>query len=162
MVFVVLGTQPFQMNRLLMMVDELIEHGKLNENVFAQIGSSNYVPKYFQYKRFLSQSEFDAKIAECRVLLTHCGVGTIISGLQRKKPIIVVPRLSKYKEHVDDHQMEIAKTFVAQNYVLEYIDGEDLGDYFVRLDHYKFEPYTSEKAKMCATISTFLQNLCKN
>lgn len=162
MVFVVLGTQPFQMNRLLIMVDELIEHGKLKENVFAQIGSSNYVPKYFQYKRFLSQSEFDTKMSECRVLLTHCGVGTIISGLKKNKPIIVVPRLAKYREHVDDHQMEIAKTFEEKDYVLEYIDGKDLGDYFLRLDHYKFESYTSEKAKMCATISAFLENLCKN
>ena len=52
------------------------------------------------------------KIRECDVLITHSGVATIIAGLKNDKKVIVVPRLAKYGEHVDDHQVQIAESFL--------------------------------------------------
>ena len=42
MIFITLGSQKFQFNRLLRAVDELIEKGVIDDTVFAQIGYSDY------------------------------------------------------------------------------------------------------------------------
>lgn len=53
-IFITLGSQKFQFNRLLRAVDELCEKGTVDaEDVFAQIGYSDYLPKNFSYKKFL-------------------------------------------------------------------------------------------------------------
>ena len=53
MIFVTLGSQKFQFNRILMEIDQLIEDKYLTENVFAQTGYSDYEPKHYKYKNFL-------------------------------------------------------------------------------------------------------------
>lgn len=96
----------------------MISQGRLKETVFAQIGYSDYRPQNYEFIDFLPKDKFEEKIEECSLLITHSGVSSIISGLNKNKPIIVYPRLKKYKEHVDDHQLEIAKSFADLNYVL--------------------------------------------
>ena len=61
MIFITLGSQKFQFNRLLQAVDELIEKGVIDDEVFAQIGYSDYEPKHFEYKQFLDREEFAAQ-----------------------------------------------------------------------------------------------------
>ena len=58
MVFVAVGTQKFQFNRLLKAVDDLVEQGCLEGEVFAQIGHSDYVPRKYAYKDFISKDDF--------------------------------------------------------------------------------------------------------
>ena len=88
MIFVALGTQKFQFNRLLQMIDQLLVDGKITEPVFAQIGNSDYAPQNFQYASFLDKREFEEKIEECDVLITHSGVATIIAGLKNEKKVM--------------------------------------------------------------------------
>ena len=61
MIFITLGSQKFQFNRLLKKVDELIGEGVVKDDVFAQIGASDYKPKNYAYKEFLSREEFVEK-----------------------------------------------------------------------------------------------------
>ena len=63
MIFVVLGTQKFQLNRLLMKLDALIEDDKIKDEVFAQIGSSDYIPKHYKYTRFLDRDSFERMLS---------------------------------------------------------------------------------------------------
>ena len=58
MIFITLGSQKFQFNRLLKAIDKLIADGKITDEVFAQIGYSDYIPVHFQYKTFLDREEF--------------------------------------------------------------------------------------------------------
>lgn len=96
------------MNRLLKQVDEDLKNSMLEETVFAQTGYSNYVPKYYEHVRFLDFSLFEEKMSGCNIFITHAGTGNIVTAIQYQKPMIVVPRLKRYGEHVDDHQKEIA------------------------------------------------------
>lgn len=118
MIFVTVGTQKFQYNRLIEQVDLLCSKGIIKEKVVAQIGGSTYVPKNFPYRRYLDEKTFDKLIDRCDILITHSGVGTILKGLKHKKPIIVCPRHKKYDEHVDDHQVEIGVKFSEQGYTV--------------------------------------------
>ncbi|MBU7540929.1 beta(1,3)galactosyltransferase EpsH, partial [Levilactobacillus brevis] len=85
MIFVTVGTQKFQMNRLLEKLDDLIRDGKITERVFAQIGYSDYKPQKCDYMPFLDESIFNKKTSECSLIITHAGVGNIISGLLKNK-----------------------------------------------------------------------------
>lgn len=49
MIFITLGSQKFQFNRLLQAVDQLIEKSVIEDEVFAQIGYSDYQPKHYAY-----------------------------------------------------------------------------------------------------------------
>ena len=82
MIFVAVGTQKFQLNRLLREIDELVKRGEISEEVFAQTGYSEYEPRNYNYKPFLDRDEFVKAIVESNLLITHSGVGTIITGLK--------------------------------------------------------------------------------
>ena len=111
MIFITLGSQKFQFNRLLKAVDEL----NLKEEIFAQIGYSDYIPKNFKYKRFMDRNEFSSYINKSDVIITHGGTGAIMGALKKGKKVIAVPRLSEYGEHVDDHQLQIIEEFKELN-----------------------------------------------
>ena len=58
-IFITLGSQIFQFNRLLKAVDELCEKKIIkSQNVFAQIGYSDYIPKNYKYENFLDRDKF--------------------------------------------------------------------------------------------------------
>lgn len=159
MIFVAVGTQKFQLNRLLILIDNLIENKIITDEVFAQIGNCDYIPKNYRYADFLDKSSFDEYISKCRLLITHSGVGTIISGINSKKPVIVFPRLKKYNEHVDDHQLQIAQSFTELNYVLMCGENDSLEKLIEQSETHKFDRYISQRKNMISRIDKFLQSI---
>lgn len=122
MIFVTVGTQKFQLNRLL----ELLDDEEIDEEIFAQIGFSTYRPNNFESRKFLSSKEFESYIQKSSLVITHAGVGSILTAMKYDKPILVFPRLKKYGEHVDDHQLQIAETFTEKKYVKMYTEKKSL------------------------------------
>ena len=111
-IYITLGSQKFQFNRLLKAMDELCETGTVDaEDVFAQIGYSDYLPKNYNFKKFLGRSEFSKEMEKADIVITHGGTGAIIGAVKMGKKVIAVPRLAKYGEHVDDHQIQIVRQF---------------------------------------------------
>jgi len=159
MVFVVLGTQGFQMNRLLAQVDGLVSSGRVVDPVIAQIGHSDYEPKSFPFQRFLDKTEFDRLISGADLIITHGGVSTIIKALKCRKPVIVCPRLAKYREHVDDHQREIARAFAKKGFVLCCEEGDDLGVMIESCKDREFPEYVSQTNDITRIINEFLSAL---
>lgn len=100
------------------MVDRLVEEGVLQGRVFAQIGYSSYVPRHYACSDFMSPEEYNQCIEEADLIIAHAGVGTIMNCLSGSKRLIVVPRTQLHKEHVDDHQFEIADAFAEKGYLL--------------------------------------------
>ena len=157
MIFVVLGTQKFQCNRLLQEIDKLIEEGKITEPVFAQIGHSDYIPKNYMYTNFVQKEEFEDKISACNLLITHSGVGTILNGINLKKPIIVFPRLKKYREHVDDHQLDIARAFSKKKLVLMCGENDSLDKLIKESHSFEFGTYVANQGKVVEVINAFIK-----
>lgn len=73
MIFITTGSRSFQFNRLLKAVDEAIENGLITDSVFAQIGSSDYKIKNYEYVEFLDREKFNASLNSCDVVLTYGG-----------------------------------------------------------------------------------------
>lgn len=156
MIFITLGSQKFQFNRLLKKVDELAEQGIINEEVFAQIGTSDYKPKNYVYKEFLSREEFEKKINLCNLIITHGGTGTIIGAVKKGKKVIAVPRLAKYGEHVDDHQLQILDQFKQLNLICACKDCEELVRALKEIKNKEFEKYQSNTKTIVSSIEKFI------
>lgn len=159
MIFVSVGTQKFQMNRLLSELDSLVGQGVITEEVFAQRGSSDYIPKNFETKEFLSKEEFGKKLSECSLLVTHSGVATIMEGIKQRKPVVVVPRLAKYGEHVDDHQKQIAESFSEKKFVLTCPESESLGSVIKQAEQFQFSEYVSMRGNVLETINNYIASV---
>ena len=145
MILVTVGTQKFQMDRLIKAVDELAGSGILNENFFIQSGHSTYTPQHCRYAAFLKKEEMEEKIDGCSILLSHAGVGSILMGLKRGKKVLVVPRMQKFGEHVDDHQIEIAESFAKAGYIKMVTDTETLAEAIVHCDAWTPQVFQSNK-----------------
>lgn len=159
MIFVAVGTQKFQFDRLLKAIDVLIDDGLLDEEVYAQIGYSNHVPEHYHFDKMMDKSKYDSMIKKCDLLVTHSGVGTIVLGLKYSKPVIVVPRLKRYGEHIDDHQIQIADAFSDRNLVLKCEDTEDLIASIKEARSHRFDRYISKNDVVIREIESFLSGL---
>lgn len=85
MIFVTLGSQKFQFNRLLKEIDILVKEKIIKDDVFAQIGYSDYLPQNYQYKKFLNRDEFAEMEGKADVVITHGGTGAIIGAVKKAR-----------------------------------------------------------------------------
>lgn len=158
MIFITLGTQKFQFDRLLKKIDDMKKNGIINEEIYAQIGESTYVPETYEFEKFVDKDDFMMYMKKADVIITHSGVGTIIKGLNLNKKVIVVPRLKKFKEHVDDHQLEIAKSFSDKNFVLSTDENIDnLEKVLKDIKKHKFSKYISSNENIQRLIINFIE-----
>lgn len=157
MIFVTLGSQKFQFNRLLKAVDELCEKKIITEDVFAQIGYSDYLPKYFKYSKFLDRDEFAKRMEEADTVITHGGTGAIIGAVKKGKKVIAVPRLSKYGEHVDDHQLQLIEQFDELDLICPCNDVENLAQAFDIVKKSKYKEYVSNTNRIIESIAKFIE-----
>ncbi len=159
MIFITLGSQKFQFDRLLKKVDELIDAKIITDKVVAQTGASTYVPKNYEYVKFMGREAFAQTMDESSVVITHGGTGVIIGAVKKGKKVIAVPRLAKYGEHVDDHQLQLLKQFDELNIICACYELEKLGDMYEGLADRQFRPYVSNTHVIIDSIEEYLQTL---
>ncbi len=157
MVFVTLGSQKFQFNRLLKKVDELLEQGVINDEVFAQSGYSDYSPEHYCCKQFLSRDEFAEMETEADIVITHGGTGAIIGAVKKGKKVIAIPRLEKYGEHVDDHQIQLIKQFDEMRIIEACYEMDKLGEAFKKSKITTYKKYDSNTTKIIESIERFIE-----
>jgi UDP-N-acetylglucosamine transferase subunit ALG13 len=109
MIFVTVGAQmPF--DRLVLAVDAWAAvHGA--RDVFAQIGPGGREPPHLEWTRFIEPDEFRRRMTESDAVVSHAGMGTILTALEFGKPIVVMPRRGDLHETRNDHQVATAETF---------------------------------------------------
>lgn len=157
MIFVTVGSQKFQFNRLLEAVDRLIEQGVIREEVFAQTGYCDYRPVHFPSQAFWDRDAFAEKEAQCDILITHGGTGAIIGAVKLGKKVIAVPRLARYGEHVDDHQIQLIEQFKEQNLICGLSDCSELADALAFVKAHTFDAYQSNTQAIIDSITSFLK-----
>lgn len=157
MIFVTLGSQKFQFNRLLKAIDEQIAENKITDEVFAQIGASDYMPKNFKYKDFLNRDEFAMWVDKSDMIITHGGTGAIIGAVKKGKKVIAVPRLAKYGEHVDDHQLQLIEQFKNSNLICECQNCNDLWKAIRIAQTTQYVSYQSNTTKIMDSIEKFIK-----
>lgn len=102
--------------------------GKIDEEVIMQIGYTTYKPVNAQYFEFAEYSKIQKLNSDSRVVVSHAGVGSILTALEQRTHLIIVPRLKKYDEVVDDHQLEISKELSENSNVTVVYEVENLAE----------------------------------
>lgn len=159
MIFVTLGSQKFQFDRLLKKIDELIEKGVITEAVTAQIGASTYLPQHFEYVRFMDREEFAATMDRCDTVVTHGGTGVIITAVKKGKKVLAVPRLAKYGEHVDDHQLQLLHQFDELQIICACYELEEFEEKYREIGTKQYRPYVSNTHVIIESIEEYLESL---
>jgi len=118
MVTVGMHTQPF--HRLVQAADGL--GAIMDEVVVIQRGVSGYTPTSSRSFDFTDGAGMAAWIARARVVVAHGGAGTILETLQAGKPLVLVPRLKRHGEALDDHQVELVSALVEQDRAVAVMD----------------------------------------
>jgi beta-1,4-N-acetylglucosaminyltransferase len=143
LIFVTVGSHYQGFDRLVKKMDEIA--GKIDEKIIMQIGNTKYKPVNAEYFSFVESFEEILRLnREARVVVSHAGAGSIVTALKEKTPVIVVPRLKRYDEHMNDHQLEIAKAMSENKNVTVIYDVEDLDDY-LKLDFNFVEEFVNDK-----------------
>lgn len=165
MIFVTVGTAigGGEFDRLIQKMDEIAP--RLKEEVIIQTGSSKYIPKNVKYFNYLPYHEVLSYFKKAKLVIGHCGSGTIINSLAFGTPLIVVPRRAKFAEIVDDHQIELAQIFERMGIINVVYDIEELEDKIKEIinnpNKIQNKRYFSNKERLIQYIRDFLETVKK-
>ena len=157
MIFITVGSQKFQFNRLLKAIDELVENGTITDEVFAQTGYSDYEPKNYEFKKFLDREEFAMYTSKSDIVITHGGTGAIIGAVKKGKKVIAVPRKAEFGEHVDNHQFQLVGQFKELNLICECDDVEKIGEALEEVKTTVVKKYVSNTQRIIDSIENFIE-----
>lgn len=153
-IFVTVGTHPKSFHRLIEKVDELAGNNEIDAEFFGQIGNSEHIPKNIKYKNLLDDKEFEEKIKWADIIISHGGAGSIINALKYRKALILFPRLKKFNEHTNDHQLDLCKKLEEKKKVIAAYSGDDLLKAIKKSENFK-ENEIREENKIGKKIEEF-------
>lgn len=156
-IFVMFGTQDKRFDRLL---NAILESDFIkNNDVYVQLGYTKGTYKGIHCQEYYTEEELIHQIEIADLIITHAGVGAIVSALKQKKRVIVVPRLGQFKEQNNDHQVQIMERFDEQGYIIPCTDLSQLDE--VVNNAYNFEPkeYVADKQGIINEITNFINKL---
>lgn len=107
MIFVTVGTQ-LAFDRLIGAVDEW-RGCNSSIPVFAQVGPTKLKIKHMEHEEFVTPEKANRLFLDASLIVAHAGMGSILTALKYRKPILIMPRKASLGEHRNDHQLATAK-----------------------------------------------------
>jgi len=156
MIFLTVGTHTQSFDRLISEMDRLVGERSIREKVVGQIGNSAYEPRNFEWFRFTDFDRLNGLYDSADVLVTHGGAGSILNGLSRGKPVVSMPRLARYDEHVNDHQVELVKFLEKKRKIVAVYEARGLAAAITKA---KKRGKLRTENKICDEIEKFLEGL---
>jgi|tagenome__1003787_1003787.scaffolds.fasta_scaffold20989796_6 beta-1,4-N-acetylglucosaminyltransferase len=122
MIVVTVGTNEARFDRLLRTVQDL----ELEEDLIVQYGSCDVRPFPATLHQELAYQDLVDLIRAARAVVAHAGAGIVLTALANGKRPIVLPRLKRYGEAVDDHQLHFGRKLAARGLLTLIEDGDGL------------------------------------
>ena len=107
----------------------------------------------------IDSEEFEELQKKARIIITHGGVGSIISSIKKGKKVIAVPRLHEYGEHVNNHQKQIVELFKEKGYIIGISDVKDLEKALLEVEKFKPVKFQQNNEKMLKLIENFIDSI---
>ena len=158
MILVLLGTQNNSFHRLLEEIEKNIQNGNIKEKVIVQAGFTKFESENMHIFDMIPQEKLDKLIDEADLVISHGGVGSMMSAIRKGKKVIAVPRLKKFGEHVNDHQLEIIGTFKKQGLIIGLNNVEELELALKEVQNIDVKPINKENNKIINIIDDYIQN----
>ncbi len=159
MILVMLGTQNNSFKRLLKELDRLKENKIIKEEVIVQAGYTKYESKNLEIFDFIDKNKLEEYQDKADLIITHGGVGSIISSIKNGKKVIAVPRLKEYSEHVNNHQKDIVENFSEQGYIIGINNIKELEKAYKDIKNFKPKKYIPNNSKIIKIVEDFIK-LC--
>ena len=158
MILVLLGTQDKPFTRLLDAIQDCIDKKIITDSVIVQAGHTKFESREMEIFDYVPKEIYDETIKKTSLIICHGGVGSIFDGIKNNIPVIAAARLKKYKEHTNDHQLEIIKKFSDEGYILSLNDFSKLKETLEKVKTFKFKKYESTTNKVVNLITEFIDN----
>ncbi len=111
MLLITVGTEQYQFNALMHWIEILIKYQLIKKEVVVEYGFSTYLPDGCRAYRRLSPPDFLNFVDRANLIISHCDEGTAQLLEDKDTPYVLVPRLQRFREYIDNHQMEVADDF---------------------------------------------------
>jgi len=159
MILVLLGTQNNSFVRLLKEIEKSIDSRIIKEKVIAQVGNTKFDSEKMTVKNFYSQEEMLKLIDSANFIISHGGVGSIISCIKKEKKVIAVPRLKEYKEHVNNHQIQIVQSLSEKGFIIGIKELNELSEEINNIEKFEPKKFVSNTEKMINKIEEYINNI---
>lgn len=156
MILVLLGTQNNDFHRLLEEVEKNIENKVITEDVVVQAGYTKYESDRMKIVDLIPAEKLSKLQDKASLIISHGGVGSIISSIEKNKKVIAVPRKHEYGEHVNNHQIQIVKEFNEKGYIIGIENVEDLKYAIIKSKTFVPTKYVPNNSKMLKIIENFI------
>jgi exopolysaccharide biosynthesis glucuronosyltransferase PssE len=132
LIFVTVGSNtPF--DRLIQAVDHwAAEHPDVT--VKAQIGAAAYRPKHMAWQEFIEPVAFLEAVRAADLMVSHAGMGVILTALDARVPLLVMPRQAGRYETRNDHQFATVQKLANRNLFHLAMDEQELSE---KLDRWR-------------------------
>lgn len=157
MIYATVGTMFLDYPRLILKMDEIARD--TGEKVIIQIGLGSTIPRHCEYFDFKPRDEVIAIQRQARVIVCHAGIGSVIDALQAKRPVIVVPRRKAMREHMTDHQMDLAEAVQRRGWGRTIVDIDELPDACANPPEPAVE-YTPAREMLVGAVREMVERVC--
>lgn len=151
-ILVLVGTNRYSFSRLVKAIDRYAKD--TGEEIFIQLGHTDYIPEKAAYERFLDRAHIEEKIGQADVIVTQGGFGSIADCLIAGKRIVAVPRKPELNE-APDRQEELVRELEKLGCVIAVYDIEDLPSAINRAR--EMRPAASSSHRIPAIINDFIR-----
>jgi len=162
MIFLTVGTQDKPFERIIKAVEQAVIDGKITDEVIVQAGGTKYESEVLNVLNYVPFDEFNNYLLKADIIITHGGVGSILNALKLKKRVIAVPRLAKYGEHINDHQLQVIKKMTEQGYILSTEDETKITDKIKEAENFEVKEYTSNTENFIQSFKQVLDSILKD
>ena len=159
MIFVTVGTQDWSFKRLIEAVEKAVIDKKITDEVIVQSGNTKYESEHVKILNYIPFEEFAAFMDKADIIITHGGVGSILNAVKLGKKVIAVPRLAKYNEHVNDHQLQVIKKMTDDGYILSTEDETLIVDKIKEIANFEPKVYTSNTDNFIKGVKNILDEI---
>lgn len=160
MILVLLGTQNNNFHRLLKEIEKNISIGNIKDEVIVQAGFTHFKSNKMRVFNMIPKEELEILVKKADLVITHAGVGSIEMSLEQGKKVIAVPRLKKYREHVNNHQIDIEKEFNKRGWIIGINDVSDLKEALLKVKNFTPKRYEKQKNdQLVNIIKTFIDKI---
>jgi len=145
-------------DRLIAAMDKLAP--ALGMPVIAQTGKGTFIPQNMEAKRSLSVTELESLVGQARLVVSHAGIGTVLTAAQQRTPVVLMPRKASLKEHRNDHQPATVRGLAGRAGILIAADETELA---TRIDEgLALGPWSTEESPtvrdLHAALARFIEN----
>jgi beta-1,4-N-acetylglucosaminyltransferase len=127
MILVTVGLHDRPFDRLVRAADGMAS--LTQEPAIIQRGCTRYQPAHAAWFDAVSASQMEALVAQARVVVSHAGAGSVLAAQRVRVPLVLVPRLRRWGESIDDHQQQLAAALAAQGQAVVLDDVSPLALY---------------------------------